>query len=522
MRGVRSAPAGRTWCTLAYRDAGRRERAWTVMRSWSPFPPRRRSAAGRPGEDLLPARARTFAPEVQPEGRTAVASIWAAGDVARPAAPPGRRIGRRAARGSSPDDSGPRVPGRTPVASLVGPKSRLARGVWLNREEGLFRGVRFLRRGAGRGPLLAGSAGRRRPAATPSSRSSLPPVPEHLVQAEHRLPSASSPPGRWSPPARPRSTVRGPTGAGPTRTIHRAAPSLRTTSFARSPGIVPPAGSSRRSTAPAARHPLAAPDRRNRPETRARRLEAFVQMLADGIHRGQVRALHLRGRDAGRRRHAIDKGYQDIEASALHRLRHRSLPGRLPLRWRGPSPSAPGRAQARCSPSPRGRRCTRWRCRSWLGPGRRAASADGRVPPVIEVGSHAPSPRAGPGEDPGSSSAAASWASLWRTIWRSSAALRRAGPRGYLCAGASGGTAAGSGCSGAPRRTSARPPEHRADEAVRRRDGHRRLAPAGRLPVLARTEEMAERLRTSAELHNKHGVRRRSSPRARAATWSPS
>ena len=103
MQGVPVRAHGRTWVHgLAYRDAGRRERRVDCDAIVVSLPPTPAFELLRQAGVKISYRPElgTFAPEVQPEGRTAVAGIWAAGDVARPgSAAEAAGSGRRAAQG---------------------------------------------------------------------------------------------------------------------------------------------------------------------------------------------------------------------------------------------------------------------------------------------------------------------------------------------------------------------------------------------------------------------------------------
>jgi sarcosine oxidase subunit alpha len=103
---VQGAPVrahGRTWVHgFSYRDAGGRERRVDCDAIVVSFPPTPAFELLRQAGVKISYRPElgTFAPEVQPEGRTAVAGIWAAGDVARPgSAVEAAESGRRAAHG---------------------------------------------------------------------------------------------------------------------------------------------------------------------------------------------------------------------------------------------------------------------------------------------------------------------------------------------------------------------------------------------------------------------------------------
>jgi len=94
---------GRTWVHgLSYREAGKRERRVdcdAVVISVPPTPAFEllRQAGVKIG---FHPQLQTFVPEVEPDGRTAVAGIWAAGDVVRPgSAQDAAESGRAAARG---------------------------------------------------------------------------------------------------------------------------------------------------------------------------------------------------------------------------------------------------------------------------------------------------------------------------------------------------------------------------------------------------------------------------------------
>ena len=103
---VRGAPVrahGRTSVHgLSYRDAGGRERRVDCDAIVVSLPPTPAFEMLRQAGVKVSYRPElgTFAPEVQPEGRTTVAGIWAAGDVASPgSAAEAAESGRRAARG---------------------------------------------------------------------------------------------------------------------------------------------------------------------------------------------------------------------------------------------------------------------------------------------------------------------------------------------------------------------------------------------------------------------------------------
>jgi sarcosine oxidase subunit alpha len=103
---VQGAPVrahGRTWVHgLSYRDGGGRERRVDCDAIVVSLPPTPAFELLRQAGVKISYRPElgTFAPEVQSEGRTAVAGIWAAGDVARPGnAAEAAESGRRAARG---------------------------------------------------------------------------------------------------------------------------------------------------------------------------------------------------------------------------------------------------------------------------------------------------------------------------------------------------------------------------------------------------------------------------------------
>ncbi len=103
VQGTPVRAQGRTWVHgLSYRDAGGRERRVDCDAIVVSLPPTPSFELLRQAGVKISYRPElgTFAPEVQPEGRTAVAGIWAAGDVTRPGtAADAVESGRRAARG---------------------------------------------------------------------------------------------------------------------------------------------------------------------------------------------------------------------------------------------------------------------------------------------------------------------------------------------------------------------------------------------------------------------------------------
>ena len=188
-------------------------------------------------------------------------------------------------------------------------------------------------------------------------------------------------------------------------------------------------------------------------------------------------------------RHAIDKGYRDIESikrytgfgtgfcqgktclSAVARTlaeRTGATPGRgAPLH--SAAAAAPGRAVA-----PRlgaGRRVAcRHRRRAAGDPGRLARAPSHRARPREDPGGHRRRRHHGPGPGPQPGQARLHRGHRARARLPLRRRQRPQRRRGADAVGHRG-------------QHRARPAQHRPHEAVRRRDGHQRLAPAGRLPV---------------------------------------
>jgi sarcosine oxidase subunit alpha len=103
MQGVPVGAHGRTWVHgLSYREAGRRERRVDCDAVVVSLPPTPAFELLRQAGVRISWRPelQTFAPEVEADGRTAVAGIWAAGDLVRPGgAAEAAESGRRAAQG---------------------------------------------------------------------------------------------------------------------------------------------------------------------------------------------------------------------------------------------------------------------------------------------------------------------------------------------------------------------------------------------------------------------------------------
>ena len=103
MQGAPLRAHGRTWVHgLSYRDAGGRERRVSCDAVVISLPPSPAFELLRQAGVKISFRPElgTFAPEVEPDGRTTVAGIWAAGDLVRPGtAAEAAESGRRAARG---------------------------------------------------------------------------------------------------------------------------------------------------------------------------------------------------------------------------------------------------------------------------------------------------------------------------------------------------------------------------------------------------------------------------------------
>ena len=317
---------------------------------------------------------------------------------------------------------------------------------------------------------------------------------EHLVEAEHRALRAARR-RRKDGAGRPGANRlrRRPTDAGVKPTTLRAGPPHPRISSARSAGTVGPGSSSRRSTAPTATPSPGACRPRSvpRPGPAASRRSWRCWPREGRSTREQVRALHLRGRDAGRRPPRHRQGLPGHrEHQAVHRLRHRVLPGEdLPV-GRGPHArrahrgarrrGAPLHSAAAAAPgrdvAPR------------LGAGGRVACRSiGGVPP-IDPGrlARAPSRRARPARRPGWSSSAGGIMGLALAHNLAKLGLHRGGgarARLPLRRRQRAQRRRRAHAVGHRDQRRARPPQHRADEAVRGRDGHQRLAAPGRLPV---------------------------------------
>ena len=288
-RARRSGPTGAPGSTASpIREAGGRERRVELRRGGGRAPalPCLRAAAPGGGEDLLPARARDLRPGGRPDGRTTAAGIWAAGDLVRPGRPP-RPPSRDAALpgGSSPDDPRARVPGSRSLARLAGAESPHLRGrLAAHPEEGRARALRHLRRGARRGALLRVDRRAEEELRRARLLAEVHPAAaaERLVEAEHRAlraPRRRREDGVCRPGADRRGEGRRALGSG----VRPAEPRRATRGPRRA------LARNRR-----AREFFETLDRANRyaitwrlqtakrPETRARRLETFVEMLASG------------------------------------------------------------------------------------------------------------------------------------------------------------------------------------------------------------------------------------------------